>query len=335
MQRGQTEAKKQENNKINWHETVKIEYDFNEYQILYFHVQESVRSHLPVQTSQVVGKASATLSQLLHGINRLKVGQYTLLVLVEKCKSEVVQTQLNWQWGGSHLPNMDWFSKSDPFATFYKYAQGKKKVKVYETEVIHNNNDPHWKAWSTTAEKLCPADDVFYVEVSHQERIGKNQTIGWAEIPIKDILLENKTSFPLHTKKNKGSIYLINKEVTHTSTIRTEITFVDYVRNGYSIFPILGVDCCGEYGYHDVLHGFIEILQNYNKQRYAEVYGLLADKCIQSSLEDIKNCTHVEKSPTVDLTKFLEIVQAQTQAHMKFDSYTVAVLLLNNDIRDL
>ena len=67
---------------------------------------------------------------------------------------------------------MDWFSKSDPFGKYFKYTQNGEKILVYQSEVIKNDLNPHWKPWDTTAEKLSPNNDKFYVEVFDYDRVG-------------------------------------------------------------------------------------------------------------------------------------------------------------------
>jgi len=44
---------------------------------------------------------------------------------------------------------MDFFSKSDPFAKFYKFTEGD-KILLHETEFIKNDLNPKWKEWCTT-----------------------------------------------------------------------------------------------------------------------------------------------------------------------------------------
>ena len=67
---------------------------------------------------------------------------------------------------------MDVFSKSDPFAKFYKYTAANDKILVHQTEVIDDNLDPIWKPWETTREQLCTKGDLFYVEVWDYNSIG-------------------------------------------------------------------------------------------------------------------------------------------------------------------
>lgn len=64
-----------------------------------------------------------------------------------------LSTKVLWQWGGKQLANLDWLSKSDPFARFHRFKDGK-KVMFYETEYLDNNLNPHWKSWEMPLEKI-------------------------------------------------------------------------------------------------------------------------------------------------------------------------------------
>ena len=45
---------------------------------------------------------------------------------------------------------MEWLSKSDPFAKFYRHDNLDQKLLIHETNVIDNNLDPVWNSWKTS-----------------------------------------------------------------------------------------------------------------------------------------------------------------------------------------
>lgn len=62
--------------------------------------------------------------------------------------------------------------KTDPFAKFYKYTPNKQRILVYQTEVDKKTQDPTWKVWETTTQKLCSDVSIFYVEVWDYNKLG-------------------------------------------------------------------------------------------------------------------------------------------------------------------
>lgn len=44
--------------------------------------------------------------------------------LVQPGPQAHVDTDIYWRWGGTKLLDMDFFSKSDPFARFFKFTEG-------------------------------------------------------------------------------------------------------------------------------------------------------------------------------------------------------------------
>lgn len=49
-------------------------------------------------------------------------------------------------WKCSKLPDLGgWFSKTDPYISFYRLRSDKTWLKVYETEIIKSNLNPTWK----------------------------------------------------------------------------------------------------------------------------------------------------------------------------------------------
>jgi hypothetical protein len=45
-----------------------------------------------------------------------------MIIYAEKVKENTNPTSITWAWSGRNLKNLEWFSKSDPFAKFYRMA---------------------------------------------------------------------------------------------------------------------------------------------------------------------------------------------------------------------
>ena len=73
-------------------------------------------------------------------------------------------------WRCNKLPDLGgWFSKTDPYLSFYRLRSDKTWLKVHETEIIKSNLNPTWKEFEIKAARFCNGnfDLPIKIEVKH------------------------------------------------------------------------------------------------------------------------------------------------------------------------
>lgn len=133
------------------------------------------------EQENLMGGCQTTLSKLMGAPNCLskipiyRDGQYqgTVVIFIDKVREDSDRaTTIKWKWGAVKLKDTEWFSKSDPFAKFYRQDIQGQKLLIHQTEVIDSNLNPVWKGWMTNTHELCPKNDKFYVEVWDYNSMG-------------------------------------------------------------------------------------------------------------------------------------------------------------------
>ena len=67
--------------------------------------------------------------------------------------------------------DLDFFTKSDPFAKFYS-VKGDQINLIHQTEIIKNNLNPNWMGWETTEEQAFKNSKKLYVEIMDYDKLG-------------------------------------------------------------------------------------------------------------------------------------------------------------------
>ena len=124
-----------------------------------------------------------------------------------------------------NLPNMDTFSKSDPFLILYKQS-GNQWLKLGRTEVIHDNLSPVWVT-QITAEYHFEQQERFKLEVydvDNEEQVENRATpefCGRFEFQLHEVVtcIDQKLTRPLvnQPKQAKATVTIIAEEVTQNS----------------------------------------------------------------------------------------------------------------------
>ena len=166
---GHTEVSKH-NLDPDFRQTIQMEYYFNRVQNILIYAYDANESIVGKVTELVVvgdrkenflGSARSSLTKLMGspgGVTKLNLTrdgslyEGTVVVFVDKAKGDAeLSTKITWSWAGLKLKDKDWFSKSDPFASFYRQDSETNRLLVYKTETIKDNLNPRWHPWSTTS----------------------------------------------------------------------------------------------------------------------------------------------------------------------------------------
>eukprot|EP00762_Andalucia_godoyi_P005362 ANDGO_06744.mRNA.1 hypothetical protein len=154
---------------------------------------------------------------------------------------------------GQGLDNKDgMFGKSDPFLVFNRIREDGATVPVFKTEVVKNTLNPAWKPISVTSQALCNGDldrpilvECFDWDKKEQfELIGSFRASMRSFVPGARFVLWNEEKNAKQQKKGKkyegsGSIVIQNVQFCR------EYSLVDFLRAGYEISAVVGIDFTG------------------------------------------------------------------------------------------
>ncbi|CAD8210187.1 unnamed protein product [Paramecium pentaurelia] len=250
---------------------IPIMYKFNKRQKLVFQMidaDQELASQLVSQNSStsIVGICKQPLAKLMGARNSLSqlnlmrgdqiVGN--IIIHVARKGPQIIGqkeqghkvTEIKWRWGGVKLLDLDFFTKSDPFAKFYR-INGQQTELIHKTEVIKNNLNPNWMCWETTENELIKYSKNLYVEVMDYDKMGSEE-IGHVTINYDEIKINKRTEFPLLTPKGKnaGTLKLLELIIVEPKEEKKEIvqeqpkepTFLDYLMGGWQMSLSIGID---------------------------------------------------------------------------------------------
>ncbi|CAD8121959.1 unnamed protein product [Paramecium sonneborni] len=250
---------------------IPILYKFNKRQKLVFQIidaDQELSSQLVNQnaSTSIVGICKQPLSKLMGAKNSISqlnlmrgdqvVGN--IIIHVSRKGPQIIGqkqqgpkvTEIKWRWGGVKLLDLDFFSKSDPYAKFYR-VNGQQTELIHKTEVIKNNLNPNWMSWETTENEICKFSRNLFVEVKDYDRLG-SELIGHVTINYDEIKINKRTEFPLLTTKGKnaGTLKLLElviiepqeEQVEIVQEEPKEITFLDYLMGGWQMSLQIGID---------------------------------------------------------------------------------------------
>ncbi|CAD8187578.1 unnamed protein product [Paramecium octaurelia] len=110
------------------------------------------------------------------------------------------------------LPNLEFFSKSDPYLELYYLIPGQQEVFLGKTEVADCNLDPNWEQ-TFNVEYQPELTQILKFQIFDQNRMGR-EFMGDAQTTIKDILQQKNSLISLQIKKfEKEAGILICKAV--------------------------------------------------------------------------------------------------------------------------
>jgi hypothetical protein len=155
---------------------------------------------------------------------------------------------------GKKLANKDgFFGKSDPYYEILKSREDGSWVPVYRSGVLNNTLNPWWPpAAGISVQDLCNGDydRPLRINVYDHDNDGSHDDMGLVETSLSAILSSSKTDeLPVWehnakkgTKKRSGSLVVTEALVTSVPT------FLDYVRSGWELNMVVGIDFTGSNG---------------------------------------------------------------------------------------
>ncbi|CAK76117.1 unnamed protein product (macronuclear) [Paramecium tetraurelia] len=250
---------------------IPIMYKFNKKQKLTFQIvdaDQELSNQLITQSNQaaLVGSCKQPLAKLmgarnsLSQLNLLKGDEIVgnIIIHVTKKGPQIIGqkqqgpkvTEIKWRWAGVKLLDLDFFTKSDPFAKFHS-VNGDQIDLIHQTEIIKNNLNPNWMGWETTEEQAFKHSKQLYVEVMDYDKLGSQQ-IGHVTIDYNEIKNNKRAEFPLLTPKGKnaGTLKLVELAIIEPPIEAVEIvqeepkdpTFLDYLMGGWQMSLTIGID---------------------------------------------------------------------------------------------
>jgi len=204
-----------DNRNPNFFKTFSMNFKFEDQQHLKFEVVD-VDGETETQT---IGVVETTLGAIMGARkNKLKaeleaLNQFSGVLMVKGEKTDGTTGKVTMQWSGKKLMNTDgFFGKSDPFLRFFRIKKNGELLKVYETEVVKNDLNPKWEAFSISSFKLGACHSkIFKIECWDKEGDGNHQFIGECQVNI-DMLNAGTRELVLQNPKKKSAGHLQLKE---------------------------------------------------------------------------------------------------------------------------
>ncbi|KAG2378434.1 hypothetical protein C9374_008073 [Naegleria lovaniensis] len=198
-----------------------------------------------------------------------------------------------------NLDSKNWFfGKSDPFLVITRGGMEEAEfAPVYKSEYYLKTLNTSFKSFQISAQKLCNGDfqRQIRLEVYDWNRSGNHELIGWYQTTLDELIKQgNHKSYllinPELKKKKKGYIGSGNIIIDSIS-VEKAYSFLDYVRGGYQISLIAGIDFTASNGdpnnsqslhyrsanylndYQKAILSVGEILSYYDSDKKFPVYG--------------------------------------------------------------
>ena len=139
-------------------------------------------------------------------------------------------------------------SGKSPFFIMYKSREDGSWLKVYESVVVMDDKNPHWKGYDIESHKINEGDHLrpFKIECWNWKKSGTHKFFGECSITIEN-LLHNQRTFELknaQTKKQKK----IGNLICEDFSLKIVPDFFDYLRGGLQLNFILAIDFTGSNG---------------------------------------------------------------------------------------
>lgn len=248
---GQTEVLQNQPNP-NWATTFKFRYLFEVEQTLAFEVLDSdgARGELIGKASTKVGNIFTNKGTLVLDIHQDGRAASTGKLIVRGEQVQQSKEMVRFEMRATHVDDVDWFSKSDPFLVISRLREDGSLLKVHQTEAIDNNLNPVWRPWTMSVQTLCNGDHFLplVLECWDDESSGKHQFIGKAEASLDQLMkrpelpLINPKKLTKRKYQNSGILHIANCQVW------TEVDFLDYLKGGVELSLMVAIDFTGSNG---------------------------------------------------------------------------------------
>uniref|UniRef100_A0AAY4DWJ5 C2 domain-containing protein n=1 Tax=Denticeps clupeoides TaxID=299321 RepID=A0AAY4DWJ5_9TELE len=143
---------------------IRIDYYFEKVQKLKFGIYDIDNKSVDLGDDDFLGGFECTLGQIVSSRKLTRplelkpgkpAGKGSITITAEEIKDN---RAIVLEMEAKGLDKKDLFGKSDPFLEFFKKEDDGKWQLVYRTEVIKNNLNPSWKAFSVSLHTFCSGD---------------------------------------------------------------------------------------------------------------------------------------------------------------------------------
>eukprot|EP00794_Sanderia_malayensis_P019198 gene19198-21120_t len=293
----------QNNQNPDFARSVLVDYHFEERQKLKFEVYDVDSASQDLSKHDFLGRAEATLGSIM-GENcgkfemELKCEgiKYSGKILINAEEMSTCKETMTLHLRGRKLDKKDFFGSSDPFLVFYKCNEDNSFSAVHKTEVIKNNLNPSWNAFTLPVVNLCNGDydRTIKVDCFDWDSDGSHDLIGEMFFTMNELktnlslskeLINQKKKKKKSHYKNSGSIEFNNVKIVMNPS------FVDYLHRGVEICFTVAVDFTASNGnpstpsslhfrgndgltdYVRALDAVGQICQDYDKDKIFPAFG--------------------------------------------------------------
>eukprot|EP01125_Pyxidicula_operculata_P011209 TRINITY_DN3664_c0_g1_i1.p1 TRINITY_DN3664_c0_g1~~TRINITY_DN3664_c0_g1_i1.p1 ORF type:complete len:783 (-),score=179.80 TRINITY_DN3664_c0_g1_i1:42-2390(-) len=150
-------------------------------------------------------------------------------------------------FSGKNIEKSSFFGSLDTYLSVSRSTEGGDYVTVAKTEVIKGNQNPNWRAFTISAQKLCNGDmkRPLKVQCLDANKSGPSALIGEFVTDLEVLRAAKRRDYdlihPEHKRKRKG---YINSGTIHLNSCEMvkEYSFLDYVVGGCDINLIVAID---------------------------------------------------------------------------------------------
>ncbi|XP_075252617.1 copine-3-like [Convolutriloba macropyga] len=280
-----------------------VTYKFETKQMLKFKIYDCDDSKNDPDKADKLGTLTVSVAEVVQGRLRggrplAKSGDSNSKIYVTARETTDCRQNYVFSFIALGLDNKDFLGKSDPFLVFHR-KEGDDFTPVGQTEVIDNNLNPRWGAFTINFATFCNNDKKLPIKVVCYDfdSDGSHDLIGACEMTTEELLqgVGNKIEFPLINEKKKAK----KKSYKHSGVlmlesfrIEEEWEFSHYVQSGLQMGFTVAIDFTGSNGnpaYPQSLHFFnpqqpvnqyttaIEsvgnVVQEYDSDKMFPVYG--------------------------------------------------------------
>lgn len=158
-----------------------------------------------------------------------------------------LQNEIRLEFSGVKLDKKDLFGKSDPYLIVSQIKPNGQTLPVYQTEVVKNTLDPHWKPFTLALGAFCENDlnRQIVIDCFDWDKNSDPDFIGSVTVPV-SVLLAKQSELPLINptlKKKKGDKYHNSGllRILHAEIVKN-FTFFDFVKSGLQISMVAAID---------------------------------------------------------------------------------------------
>uniref|UniRef100_A0AAY4DWD5 Copine-3 n=2 Tax=Denticeps clupeoides TaxID=299321 RepID=A0AAY4DWD5_9TELE len=241
---------------------IRIDYYFEKVQKLKFGIYDIDNKSVDLGDDDFLGGFECTLGQIVSSRKLTRplelkpgkpAGKGSITITAEEIKDN---RAIVLEMEAKGLDKKDLFGKSDPFLEFFKKEDDGKWQLVYRTEVIKNNLNPSWKAFSVSLHTFCSGDlnKPIKVHCSDYDNDGSHDLIGIFETNVTQVQTAahgSPVEFDcIHPEKKQKKKSYKNSGVVRVKSCRIELeySFLNYIMGGCQINFTVGIDFTGSNG---------------------------------------------------------------------------------------